>query len=411
MRVLICGAGVIGTSVAYFLSQRDVEVIVIERTGVACAASGKSGGFLALDWCDGSALGPLARRSFALHEQLAQTHGADWGYRRLDTLGVVSRARGAVDSYRRQTAPEWLGDAAAVRGRLGSTRTTAQVHPGAFTEAMLAAAVVRGAQLRTGAVTGVALSADGARAVGIEVDGAMVAGDAVVIALGPWSVLACQWLPLPGVQGLKGHSIVLRPARPLSPYALFIELEAADGSVHAPEVFPRADGTVYMCGLRGEAALPVDPAHVAVETGARETLRDMIHQFAPALDAVVVERKQIAQRVAQQHAFAHLALSRPAPDRGGERMARDHGDVGHPRRLVAREPIAVADDVAQHVPPPRRPGETRAEGGGEMVLHRGAGAFRDMQQEIDGFAHRAPPITGARGGQAAGLALLGEMGD
>ena len=28
--------------------------IVIERTGVACAASGKSGGFLALDWCDGT---------------------------------------------------------------------------------------------------------------------------------------------------------------------------------------------------------------------------------------------------------------------------------------------------------------------------------------------------------------------
>jgi glycine/D-amino acid oxidase-like deaminating enzyme len=71
MRVLICGGGVIGTSIAYFLSCRGVAATVIERTGLACAASGKAGGFLALDWCDGTPLEPLARRSFALHAQLA----------------------------------------------------------------------------------------------------------------------------------------------------------------------------------------------------------------------------------------------------------------------------------------------------------------------------------------------------
>jgi glycine/D-amino acid oxidase-like deaminating enzyme len=76
MRVLICGGGVIGASIAYFLSRRGVEVTVIERTGLACAASGKSGGFLAFDWCDGTPLGPLARRSFALHAELAQEIGS-----------------------------------------------------------------------------------------------------------------------------------------------------------------------------------------------------------------------------------------------------------------------------------------------------------------------------------------------
>ena len=48
MRVVICGGGVIGACTAYFLGLRQVEVVVVERTGVACAASGKSGGFLAL---------------------------------------------------------------------------------------------------------------------------------------------------------------------------------------------------------------------------------------------------------------------------------------------------------------------------------------------------------------------------
>src|ERR1700752_5519862 len=85
MRVLICGGGVVGASIAYFLSRRGVAATVIERTGLACAASGKAGGFLALDWCDGTPLELLARRSFALHARLAAGVGGDWGYRRFDT--------------------------------------------------------------------------------------------------------------------------------------------------------------------------------------------------------------------------------------------------------------------------------------------------------------------------------------
>src|SRR5260370_6114304 len=92
MRVLICGGGVIGASIAYFLSCRGVAATVIERTGLACAASGKAGGFLALDWCDGTPLEPLARRSFALHARLAEEISGDWGYRHVDTYGRVGRS-------------------------------------------------------------------------------------------------------------------------------------------------------------------------------------------------------------------------------------------------------------------------------------------------------------------------------
>lgn len=41
MRVLICGGGVIGASIAYFLSRRGVAATVIERTGLACARRGQ----------------------------------------------------------------------------------------------------------------------------------------------------------------------------------------------------------------------------------------------------------------------------------------------------------------------------------------------------------------------------------
>src|ERR1700682_1417173 len=93
MRVLICGGGVVGGSIAYFPSCRRRPSVVIGRTGLACAASGKSGGFLALDWCDGTPLESLARRSFALHASLPETIGGDWGYRRLATYGGVASGR------------------------------------------------------------------------------------------------------------------------------------------------------------------------------------------------------------------------------------------------------------------------------------------------------------------------------
>jgi glycine/D-amino acid oxidase-like deaminating enzyme len=48
-RHLRCGA--IGTAIAYFFSRRSAEPIMIERHEVAGSASGKSGGFLAFDWC------------------------------------------------------------------------------------------------------------------------------------------------------------------------------------------------------------------------------------------------------------------------------------------------------------------------------------------------------------------------
>ncbi len=64
-RIVICGGGAIGAAIAYFTSRRGARSTVIERHAVAGAASGKSGGFLALDWCGGSSLDRLARRSFA----------------------------------------------------------------------------------------------------------------------------------------------------------------------------------------------------------------------------------------------------------------------------------------------------------------------------------------------------------
>jgi 2-polyprenyl-6-methoxyphenol hydroxylase-like FAD-dependent oxidoreductase len=118
MRILVLGGGVIGTSIAYRLALRGADVTVLERSAIACAASGKAGGFLARDWCDGTPLMHLARRSFELHAELAEDLGGDWGYRRLTTYGgTVGRA-----STRATRGPSrgWISPDVEINGRLGS---------------------------------------------------------------------------------------------------------------------------------------------------------------------------------------------------------------------------------------------------------------------------------------------------
>jgi glycine/D-amino acid oxidase-like deaminating enzyme len=296
MRVVICGAGVIGACIAYFLSLRQVATVVVERTGVACAASGKSGGFLALDWCDGSPLAPLARRSFELHAELAREFAGRWGYRPLEALGVAASARRPLGLAGRLESPDWVAREAIVHQRLGTAATTAQVHPAEFTRSMMDAAIARGARLEIGTASALETDPGRGRIRGVVVDGALIEGDAVVIAMGPWSALAAQWVPLPRVYGLKGHSVILRNPGPISPHALFVECEAEDGRVDTPEVFPRPDGTVYVCGLSSEAPLPVHPAEVTSDAGAQARLRAMIRTFAPALADAEVMAAQACYR-------------------------------------------------------------------------------------------------------------------
>src|SRR5262249_57347937 len=121
---VIGGGGAIGAAIAYFKSRRGAEPIVIERHEVAGAASGKSGGFLALDWCRGSPLDQLARRSFALHAELASELGNPWGYRRLTTYAGHAAENGGASGHGRRP---WLSETVAITGQLGSPQTTAIV--------------------------------------------------------------------------------------------------------------------------------------------------------------------------------------------------------------------------------------------------------------------------------------------
>jgi glycine/D-amino acid oxidase-like deaminating enzyme len=311
-----------GASVAYFLALRGVAVTVVERSGVACAASGKSGGFLALDWCDGTPLGPLARASFALHAELAGRLGVDYGYRRMDTFMLAARERGELRGGHRVPAPAWLDGAGVVTAALGSRETTAQIHPARFTTALLDAARARGGVLRPGVVEDV-LVRHGA-ACGVGVDGETIDADAVVLAMGPWTGRAARGLRLPRIGGLKGYSVTLTGVD-VPAHALFVDYRTADGRSLEPEIFPRPDAEVYVCGMADAQPLPDSPEGVEVSDAACATLARAAGRVSRALAGARIERRQACYRPVTDDG---LPLIGRVPGVAGAFVATGHGPWG-----------------------------------------------------------------------------------
>lgn len=297
MHVVICGGGVIGAAAAYELSRRGVAVTVIERWRVAGSASGKSGGFLARDWCNGTPVAALAQRSFDLHDAWAAQLGNPYGYRRVDTFSAALSDRRTLRPGGESTMTTWLSPEAVHRSQLGTPATTAQLDPAAFTRTLMDAAVGNGATLQIATVAGLRKTSGGSRITGVVLeDGRSISADAVIVAMGPWSVLAAHWMPLPPIYGLKGHSLIFRPDQPLPAEAIFAEFEEAGGEVLTPEIVPRPDGTLYVCGLSGTDAMPVDPSKVQPEAGGCERLRAATIRLVPQLASARVVAEQACYR-------------------------------------------------------------------------------------------------------------------
>ncbi|KAJ3669966.1 hypothetical protein LUZ60_010290 [Juncus effusus] len=305
--VIICGAGVIGACTAYFLSQKSktpISLTVFEKSSPACAASGKAGGFLALDWCDGGPVSALARASFALHKSLSDKfNGADlYGYRAVTTLSVpvLSESSSASSSLKSSgLLPDWVdGPTARPAKQIGTTETTAQVHPRLFTQTLLSASEAKVIKAEVDRI-----EVQNGRAIGVITKGSdeIIHADEIVLALGPWS----SQLPLISniftVSGLKAHSIVVRPSEPdsITPHALFLSYQPQPGvKVLDPEVYPRPTGEVYICGMSKEAEVPNDPEEISPD---KESI-EMLHKIAGTV-STHLKKDKISEVVAEQACF------------------------------------------------------------------------------------------------------------
>jgi glycine/D-amino acid oxidase-like deaminating enzyme len=299
-QVVIAGGGIIGASCAYYLTQKGVgsKPIVIDASTPAASASGKAGGFLALDWCDGNALGPLARKSFSLHAELAKTLPPDVGYRRCKTHSLAVKAGTNSKSNARKitSLPSWVDGADTVSASvIGNEENTGQVHPERLTKALLDQVKKKGGTvLEYTEITGVKINEETSSVEGVYIkkrsstnnneEIEFLPADVVVLALGVWSetlgtILSetpCSTLDTSIFSGLKVHSMVLDDSEHrISNDALFLAYRGSNGGTLEPEIYPRPDGTVYVCGVSSEEKPPQYADEIKPEAASLATLQEV----------------------------------------------------------------------------------------------------------------------------------------
>ncbi len=302
MGTVIIGGGIIGTSIAYYLSEVSEDpysIHIIESSSrLFASASGYADGFLAKDWFS-SAAGQLGALSFELHKKLAKEHngGGNWGYAPSTALSLAIREGVGVGTGERgedwllggtsraemsagnvlvneDASPAWLTEQkGGSLDVISSEDGCAQVDPLRLCGFMMEACQARGVQVHYPAQVVSLKKDEDETLVGVSLvsDGANVPGEIVcqniVIACGAWT---------PAVfKKLFPRSTVSIPISPLAGYSLLVRSprhslldEERYGRSHAifsapaktyswaPEIFSRKGGEIYIAGLN-DPSLPL----------------------------------------------------------------------------------------------------------------------------------------------------------
>jgi len=252
---------------------------------------------MARSWGDGSPTQPLHHIGYDLYAQLSSPDELNLqSYRTVPVLSVspgtnnLGQKRAREDGKIGQYMPNWLDGNIGRVGLMGRGDDTAQVTPSEVVEKMIASDVCDGvvevvlgecvgidtdnadandASIETEQVKGVRYVPRG------ETEEQLLEADVVVVSAGPWSCKAEDWfgnvISLP-MEGVKSTSIVWkRPSSSLTDgdenenegdefvvdgTALFCGEDDRFGT-HL-EVYPRPDGSIYICGIGGSDYIPSD---------------------------------------------------------------------------------------------------------------------------------------------------------
>jgi glycine/D-amino acid oxidase-like deaminating enzyme len=189
-------------------------------------------------------------------------------------------------------------------------------------------------------------TADGSTARGVEVDGDVLEADAVVIAMGPWSVLAAGWIELPAVFGQRSPSLVYDTGANVPADALFLDYHEENGDAVTVEVFPRADGTTLLTAFSGQAALPLDPAAIMPSADEVDRLQAIGERLSPLLRADKIVARQACFRPLTEDG---LPLIGKVPGNEGVYVATGHNVWGILNAPATGEALAelIVDGVAR----------------------------------------------------------------
>lgn len=252
------GGGIIGCSTAYYLTRHafyDPEIhsiIILEAPEIAGGSSGKAGGLLA-DWATPKCLAPL---SFKTHFALAKKHGSDkiWGNRNVHCAEVELQAQwvdykgrptNGAESFKFPSELDWLlPDSLKSYEELGTPSNCGQTNPYMFTKSLAELAVEKSARIIIGSATAIDFKNDGHGIKSVQYTqnstvNSLPATD-ILLSAGPWTPRLFLRIHS---KTPRGHSVVVKPSRNLSPYVLFPNIAAPPNGnlekILSPEIYPR----------------------------------------------------------------------------------------------------------------------------------------------------------------------------
>ena len=292
--VIVIGAGVQGASLAYHLAERGARVIVVERSGVAAGATGRSSGLVRMHY-DLLAETRLAWASFPYFRDWAQRVGVDCGFPRTGFLWIEAatneaRLRANVDAHRalgieasvvtadeiRRIAP---GLAVADNELAAYEPQSGYADPSGTAAGFMRAARERGATLVRGAEV-TAIPVAGGRVTGVETSRGTFGAPVVVNVAGGWAarVAALVGLDIPVAVWRHDTGYVGVPASVARPLPVVID------NPNAQYLRPEGAG-LALIGLEDENGLDGDPDRdtAEAEPGFAERVTERVIRRVPGL--------------------------------------------------------------------------------------------------------------------------------
>jgi glycine oxidase len=406
MRVLIVGGGVVGCSIAYFLSKRDVRVTVVEMGEIGGQASGSAAGLLApirplseQDSFKALQLAGISRFPLFIPE-LEEASGLAVGYQQTGTLRIlppekITPASDWAEAWRQAgyrievLTPEearvrepllYLGLHGAV-----SITDEAQVDPAQLVKAFAQVARKSGATIYDHTeVVAFGRSKSGDRIEGVWTRrGDLLGCDHLVIAAGTWSAKMGDWLgvSLP-IRPVRGEIVALQqPSTPLR--TIIFDEGVIDENIY---IAPKPDGTVIIGATKADVGFDT-----SVSAGGVQHLLDVAIRLLPALATCPIVRMWACLRPKTPDSRPLLG---PLPGWSNVTVASGHSGFGITLSVITGETVAelVATGKSPEIIHPFIPRGQRSSKGNELSAEESASLpyYRPAfsEQQVRDFAIR-----------------------
>lgn len=267
--VVVIGAGIVGTTAAFFLAERGLRVALVEKGRVGAEQSSRNWGWCRQQNRDAREL-PMSTKSLALWEWLTQATGQDLGFRRCGLLylsndeaeiagwtrwcdfardmGVISHPLSASEASERgrATGQRWKGGVFSPSDGVADPERAAPLIAQAL--AARGGHVVQGCAVR-------GLDVQGGRVAGVVTERGTIRTRVAVLAAGAWASSFCRQYGIRFPQAsIRSSILAVAPG------------VALPDAMHTAQVSVTRRGSGHTLAISGRARVDVTPQQMRFAT-------------------------------------------------------------------------------------------------------------------------------------------------